>query len=298
MRRFNRAMRIAFALMLVAGCFVHSERSFAQQSWDCAEIPHQGPTLEATPSSVAPTISQIPFPDNTGEVLVFAASSLTDVFSALETDIEGANPGVDLVFNFGGSQTLVTQLADGAPADVFASANVAQMENAEAAGVISGESSIFARNTLVIVVPADNPADIESIADLNNDGVSLVIASPTVPVGEYSRTALCAFDAAQADGAGFLDGVASNIVSNEANVRDVLAKIALGEADAGIVYGTDVTGDVSSDVISVEIPEEFNVIASYPVAAVDGGDTAAADAFISYLLSEEGQAVLADYGFS
>lgn len=298
--RHQRRTAIRFVLVfgLCFACGFISAPAYAQQFWDCADFPRDAAPEVASPTAVLPAGAVIPFPADSGETTIFAAASLTDVFTAIEIDIEAANPGVDLAFSFAGSQTLVTQLAEGAPADVFASANTAQMESAVDAGVISGEPSIFASNRLVIVVPADNPAGIKSIADLNNDGVKLVIASEAVPVGGYARASICAADAAGIEGAGFSDEVAANVVSNEANVRDVLAKVALGEADAGIVYQTDIIGDVSADVMGIEIPTELNVVASYPIAAVEGGKTAAAAAFISYVLSPLGQAALAEYGFS
>ncbi len=232
------------------------------------------------------------------EITIFAASSLTDAFNAIGSDLEAANPGLDLVFNFAGSQALVTQLTEGAKADVFASANNSQMKAASDGGVIAGEPQTFAHNRLAIVVPKDNPAGIASIADLGNDGVKLVLAAEDVPVGQYARQSICIAGADTATyGDGFVDNVSSNIVSNETNVKNVLAKVQLGEADAGIVYVTDVTSDVAADVTLIEIPDTVNVIASYPVAAVTDGNADAANAFITYLLSAEGQATLASFGF-
>ena len=243
-------------------------------------------------------VEGLPFPENAGEVIIFAAASLTNVFTAIEADLEAANPGLDLIFNFAGSQALVTQLSEGAPADVFASADNPKMNAAIEAGVISGEPAEFARNRLAIVVPADNPAGIETIADLDNDGVQLVLAAEDVPVGGYARTSICAAETAGVDGDDFAAAVAANVVSNESNVRSVLAKVSLGEADAGIVYLTDVAPDVAGDVRVIEIPSELNVIASYQIAAVQGGNAEAVAAFISYILSPEGQATLAEFGFS
>jgi molybdate transport system substrate-binding protein len=172
------------------------------------------------------------------------------------------------------------------------------MTNAVDAGVIDGSSSFFAKNILTVVVPADNPAGISTPADLGNDGVKLVLAAPEVPAGQYARESFCLMgqDAATY-GEGFVDNVAANVVSEEENVRAVLTKVQLGEADAGVVYVTDVTAGVASDVTPIAIPDEVNVIASYPVAAVQGGQSELAQAFISYLLGPEGQAVLQSYGF-
>jgi len=256
------------------------------------------PSPSASPAATPAPVTAVPFPENAGEVTVFAAASLTDAFNQIATDLEAANPGLDLVFNFAGSQALVTQLTEGAKADVFASANSSQMNEAIEGGVISGEPSTFAHNRLAIVVPKDNPAGIASFAELGKDGVKLVLAAEDVPVGQYARQSICLAGADSADyGDGFVDAVAGNIVSNETNVKNVLAKVQLGEADAGIVYVTDVTPKVAGDVTLIKIPDVVNVIASYPVATVVGGNADAAAAFISYLLSPEGQATLASFGF-
>ena len=300
---FGTARRLGVtlvALMLVLSATVISGGgASAQTTWDCAAFPFTAPAAEeASPAAEEAAVTVVPFAENTGEVLIFAAASLTDVFTAIEGDLEAANPGLDLVFNFAGSQALVTQLSEGAPADVFASANNTQMNAAVEAGVISGEAAEFANNQLAIVVPADNPAGIESFEDLANEGVQVVLAAEDVPVGQYSRTSICGADAAGIGGEGFAEAVAGNVVSNESNVRNVLAKVDLGEADAGIVYETDITADVADSVTVIPIPTELNVIASYPIAAVEGGNADAAAAFISYILGPDGQARLAEYGFS
>ena len=158
----------------------------------------------------------------------------------METDLEAAHPGLTITYNFAGSQALVTQLQEGAKADVFASANNAQMKAAIDNGSISGEPEPFVRNRLAVVVPADNPAGIDSPADLGQDGLKLVLAQAEVPVGKYARESLCKMGQDSATyGDDFVNSVAANIVSEEEDVRDVLAKVELGEADAGIVYVSD-----------------------------------------------------------
>lgn len=297
-RRFGVML---IALVLVASATVVSGGTIrAQSAWDCADFPFAAPAADAaaTPDDASGDPEVVPFPEDAGEVLIFAASSLTDVFGAIESDLEAANPGLDIVYNFAGSQALATQLAEGAPADVFASANNTQMAAAVDAGVIDGEPVEFANNRLAIVVPADNPAGIDSYDDLAGDNVQVVLAAENVPVGGYSRSSICGAEAAGIGGEGFAAAVANNVVSNESNVRNVLAKVELGEADAGIVYETDITDDVADAVTVIEIPTELNVIASYPIAAVADGNSAAADAFISYLLGPDGQARLAEFGFS
>jgi molybdate transport system substrate-binding protein len=156
----------------------------------------------------------------------------------------------------------------------------------------------FVHNELVIVTPADNPAGIETPADLGKEGLRLVLAQPDVPVGRYSRESVCTMSQDTAGfGDDFVGRVAGNVVSEEEDVRDVLAKVQLGEADAGIVYVSDanVAGD---EVQRIEIPAENNVIATYPIATVAGGDEALGEAFIAYVLSPEGQATLEEYGFA
>ncbi len=181
---------------------------------------------------------------------------------------------------------------------MFASANAAQMSAARERGNIAGDPVVFVRNELAIVVPAVNPAGIAAPADLARDGVKFVLAGPDVPAGRYAREAVClmGFDAATY-GDGFVENVAANIVSEEEDVRDVLAKVELGEADAGIVYASDALAGGDA-VETIAIPANVNRIADYPIAAVAGGDGALADAFIGYVLGPDGQAVLANAGFA
>lgn len=258
----------------------------------------------ASPASAAPAeaaaspVAEAAFPEGGGDLTVFAAASLTDAFDSMKADLEAAHPGLTITYNFAGSQALVTQLDEGAEADVFASANNAQMTAAEENGSISGEPETFVHNELAIVTPADNPAGIDAPEDLGAEGVRLVLAQAEVPVGRYAREAVCEMGAdSTVFGEGFVDRVAANVVSEEEDVRDVLAKVELGEADAGIVYVSDaaVAGD---EVQLIAIPADFNVIATYPIATVTGGDAALGDAFISYVLSDEGQATLQEYGFT
>ena len=287
----------ALIAMLSLTAIVSPGLAVAQAVITCDPATAAAPT-SATPSATPAPVEAVPFPENSGEVTIFAASSLTDAFNAIATDLEAANPELDLVYNFAGSQTLVTQLTEGAQADVFASANNTQMNAASDGGVIAGEPQTFAHNRLAIVVPIDNPAGIASMADLGNVGVKLVLAAEDVPVGQYARQSICISGADTATyGDAYVDNVSGNIVSNETNVKNVLAKVQLGEADAGIVYVTDVTSDVAADVTLIDIPDTVNVIASYPVAAVTDGNADAANAFITYLLSPEGQATLASFGF-
>lgn len=234
----------------------------------------------------------------TGSLTVFAAASLTDAFTELGELFEEKYPGTTVRFSFAGSSDLATQLAEGAPADIFASANASQMNNAVSAERIAGEPRNFLTNTLVVIVPVDNPAGIESLADLANENVKFVSALPDVPIRNFTEQMLDKVSADAAYGADFKTAVLANLVSEEANVRQLAAKVALGEADAGVVYKSDVTPDIANQVRVIEIPAALNIIAVYPIAATnDSANASAAQAFLDLILSAEGQAVLAKWGF-
>ena len=235
---------------------------------------------------------------DTQTLTVFAASSLTDAFNEIGDNFKTANAGVEVVFNYGSSSTLATQLSEGAPADIFASANARQMTVASDAGRIAGKPQTFAKNRLILIVPADNPANIQSLRDLANAGVKLVVAAPGVPVRDYTDAMLAKLLTDPNYGEAYQTAFMANIVSEEDNVRQVSAKVALGEADAGLVYKSDVTPDIAEQVIAFPIPDTINTLATYPIAATD--NTAApelAAQFISYVLSDEGQDILAKWGF-
>jgi molybdate transport system substrate-binding protein len=233
-----------------------------------------------------------------GELTIFTAASLTEAFREMAAEIERANPGTKLTFNFAGSPTLRMQLAQGARADVFASADEPNMSGAEKDGTISGEPKIFARNMLVVVAPTKNPAGIETLQDLTKPKLKLVLTNKDVPVGNYARQALGKLSHDPTHGPDFATRVLSNLVSEETNVKQVASKVQLGEADAGIVYSTDVTPALRSAVRVIEIPPEFNVIAKYPLAVVkDASNETGARAFVDYVLSPAGQTILARHGF-
>jgi molybdate transport system substrate-binding protein len=266
-------------------------------AWECPEPATSA--IAATPVATPGAVQQDPvaFSAEGGDLTVFAAASLTDAFEAIGQELEAATPNLSITYNFGGSQALVTQLEEGAQADVFASANIAQMDAAIEAKLVTGEPMPFVQNRLAIVTPPGNPAGVESAADLGKEGILLVLAQSEVPAGRYTRESVCLMAGDIATyGTGFVERVAANVVSEEEDVRDALAKVALGEADAGIVYVSDAAA-AGDQVHVVDIPGEVNVIAAYPVAVLAGSDEALASAFIAYLLSEEGQAMLESYGF-
>src|SRR6478735_2468969 len=295
-RRFGMSLLLGLMLMLGAFGARPATTSAQIEPWTCdapaPAAPAASPASESSPAAV----EAIPLPENAGTLTVFAAASLTDAFTEVETNLEAANPGLDIVNNFAGSQALVTQLTEGAPADVAAFASSTAMNNAIDAGTVTAEPQTFVQNILTVVVPADNPAGITSPADLAKSGTKIVLAQEDVPVGGYSRDSICNMAADTATyGDDFVAGVAANVVSEEDNVRSVLTKVALGEADAGIVYTSDV--GASDDVMQIEIPAGVNELATYPIAPVATGNQELAEAFISYILSPEGQAILESYGF-
>ena len=251
----------------------------------------------ATPTPAA--VSTMPEGEPvSGDITVFAAASLTDAFNEIAEGFTTANPDADVEFNFAGSPALVTQLIEGAPGDVLATADQRNMDAALEEGAVVDAGTAFARNRLVIIVPSDNPGEVETPADLAIPGLRLVLALPEVPVGNYARQALAKFDGADGYPADFSATVLEHLVSEEPNVKSVVTKVQLGEADAGIVYVTDVTDDVAADISTIEITDAYNVIATYPIAVTSSADSPdVAQAFIDYVLSDEGQSVLATYGF-
>jgi len=230
-------------------------------------------------------------------LVVFAASSLTDVFKDLGAAFE-ANGGPSVTFNFAASTQLRTQLEQGARADLFASADQVQMDRARSAGVIAGPDVTFATNRLVLIAPPTDPPRISGLADLARPGLRIVTSVPDVPIGVYTQTMLDRMSQDPRYGSDFKDRVNANVVSREANVRQIVAKVQLGEADAAVVYRTDVTPQVAPDLALVEIADEFNTLASYPIARVAGsGNVDAATAFVELVQSPAGQAVLAKWNF-
>lgn len=235
-----------------------------------------------------------------GRLTIFSAASLTEAFTELIETYKVEHPGVEIILNFAGSQQLAQQLSQGAPADIFASANERQMEAAiTAERVNAGSEQIFATNHLVIIYPADNPGNIENINDLANPDLRLILAAPEVPVGQYARDFLDKAAVDPAYGPAFIAGVEENIVSYEENVRAVLSKVVLGEADAGIVYESDLSAKSAASIGRLAIPDPLNTIATYPIAPISNSSRPELAAeFIDFVLSPEGQAILAEFGFS
>ena len=232
------------------------------------------------------------------KLTVFAAASLNEAFQGIAKVFHRENPNITVEFSFAGSQQQVQQLSEGAQADVFASADLKQMDIAVHAGTIDSTTvQIFAHNELVMIVPKTG-AVIQSIRDLTNTGMKIVLADNAVPAGRYSLQSLDRISSDSAFGREFKEKVLRNVVSYEENVRAVLAKVVLGEADAGIVYVSDIAGDPARDLTAIEIPDAWNIIASYPIATVKGSrHHVAAELFLRFVLSKDGQSVLRRFGF-
>lgn len=219
------------------------------------------------------------------EILVSAAASLTDAFTAIEISFEQFNPSVDVVLNFAGSSSLREQILEGAPVDVFASANRTIMDQVIAGGGVSGEVRVFATNSLAIAVPTGNPAGVGGLEDFANGDLLIGLCAEQVPCGEFARRALA--DA----------GITPEVDTNEPDVRALLTKIGAGELDAGITYATDLPS-AADTVDGVAIPVAQNVTTDYPIAVLDDAPNPAdAEAFVAFVLSDGGQAILAQYGF-
>lgn len=220
-----------------------------------------------------------------GEVLVSAAASLTNAFAAIEAEFESDNPEVDVMLNMGPSSGLREQILEGAPADVFASANTSNMDQVVEAGEVTDGPRIFVRNLLQIAVPAGNPADIRGLEDFARDDLLLGLCAESVPCGEFGRTAL------------HNAGVTPAIDTNETDVRALLTKIEAGELDAGITYVTDVA--TTEGVDGVDIADDVNVVAGYPIAVLASAPNPdAAGAFVDFVLSDEAWEILGSYGFA
>lgn len=227
---------------------------------------------------------------------VLAASSLTDAFGELAGRFEEQNPGVEVRQSFESSSTLLTQIQQGAPADVFASASEEEMDSAVEEGLTGGEPEVFVENREVILVPKDNPAGIESLRDVARPGVRLVLAEEGVPAADYALEILG--KAEEEYGAGFEKDVLSNVVSREADVRASVNRVVVGDADATLGYASDYTPDVRDRVEVVPIPPEMNIVATYPIAALeDAKEPDLAREWVDLVTGEEGQRVLEEWGF-
>ena len=235
----------------------------------------------------------------TTDLTVFAAASLTEAFQEIGQAFEAAYPGTQVTLNFAGSQQLALQIEQGAQADVFASANQRYMDRLVAAELVAADApATFARNQMVVILPTENPDQIETLHDLTWPGLKLILAGGQVPVGAYARQVLDELSSDPAYGSGYKEAVLANVISNEENVRQVVAKVQLGEADAGIVYCSNVTPALAGKLLEIDIPDRFNVTATYPIAVLKNTSSDdLARQFIQFVLGPEGQRILERWGF-
>ncbi len=253
----------------------------------CRPATASQPVVQKTSASPARTLT------------VFAAASLAEAFGEIGQQFESANPGVRVAFNFAGSAQLAQQLSQGAPADVFASADLQKMEIVAGARRVSGDAQqIFVRNRLVVIYPKGNPGKLQTLQDLAKPGLRLVLAAKEVPVGKYALDFLDKADQEPSFGKSYQENVLKNVASYEENVKAVFSKVALGEADAGIVYTSDISKANRDKVGSLEIPDALNVIAEYAIAPLrDSPNPDLARAFVALVVSPDGQKILKEYGF-
>jgi molybdate transport system substrate-binding protein len=269
----------AAALGLLAASCGSDSGSADSTSAPAAEAPATiaAATTAAPTPSAAPTVS--------GDITVFAAASLTESFTKIGDAFTKANPDAKVTFSFDASSALVQQITQGAPADVFASADQANMDKLTTASLNGTAPAIFATNLLAIIVPKGNPKGITGVADLAEPGLKVVLCAAEVPCGKYAQQVLTSAN------------VSVTPASLAQNVKGVVTPVTAGEADAGIVYVTDVmaAGDKAE---AVDIPTNINVVANYPIASVKGSTKQEVDqAFIDFVLGDHGQAILEEYGF-
>jgi molybdate transport system substrate-binding protein len=236
-------------------------------------------------------------PPATGDILIFAAASLTESFNEIGMAFQSANPGSRVTFNFASSSTLAIQLDQGGQADAFASADTIQMGNAQESGDLTSEPQLFAHNKLTLITPASNPGNVQQVCDLAKPGLKIVAVAPSVPVGQYTNDMLDKASTPDHCGEGLRQKVEANMVSRESDVRQLVAKVNLGEADAGVCYTTDVTPAIKPNVYQITIPDDLNTIADYPIATTKGKNPTGGQAFMTYVLSPAGQDILAKWGF-
>lgn len=245
-----------------------------------------GSSSGSSASGTSSTTSATTTAKVTGTATVSAAASLTEAFTEMKTDFEQANPGATLTFNFGSSSTLATQIQQGAPADVFASADTTNVGTLSTAGLTDGAARTFARNQLEIVTKPGNPQQVKGLDDLATVGV-VALCGSTVPCGKYADRALATANAT----------IPSDQVTRGIDAKATLAAVASGDAEAGIVYVTDAKS-AGSGVTAVVIPADQNVIATYPIVIMrSASDNPVAQAFVDYVLSASGEAILKSYGF-
>ncbi len=268
----------------------HVSRLFLLSVVVCMLLAACGGAPSASGSTTTPTPAPV-------TLNVFAAASLTESFNEIASAYHQLHSNVTIKPNYNGSQLLEQQIANGAPADIFASADIANMTKASDARLVNA-SQVFVKNRLVVIVPVSNPGNITTLKDLAKKGVKIDLGAATVPAGKYALQVLDNLSKSPDYGSGYSGAVRANVVSLEDNVKAVVQKVELGEVDAGFVYRTDVTAAVASKLKVIDIPDPFNVIAQYPIAVVKSSTHASdAQAFINFVLSTAGQNILEKYHF-
>ena len=233
------------------------------------------------------------------ELTVFTAASLTGAFGEIGQLYENET-GMSVAFNFDGSQALRTQIENGAYADLFASANKKHMNALRDGGLINNSSMVvFTRNRISLIIPRDNPAKINNLSDLARPGLKIVMGTKDVPVGDYALQIIDKLGNDSAYGPDYKAAVLANVISQETNVNYVVTKVALGEADVGFAYVSDITEDMADRVDKIDIPDGFNVIAEYPIAVMQESERPArSQDFVNLVTSDRGKAILERYGFA
>ena len=233
------------------------------------------------------------------ELTVFTAASLTGAFGEIGQLYENET-GMSVAFNFDGSQALRTQIENGAYADLFASANKKHMNALRDGGLINNSSMVvFTRNRISLIIPRDNPAKINNLSDLARPGLKIVMGTKDVPVGDYALQIIDNLGNDSDYGPDYRAAVLANVISQETNVNYVVTKVALGEADVGFAYVSDITEDMADRVDKIDIPDGFNVIAEYPIAVMQESERPArSQDFVNLVTSDRGKAILERYGFA
>jgi molybdate transport system substrate-binding protein len=235
--------------------------------------------------------------DISGDVVVFAAASLTESFQEIAGQFKQQHPGTRVLLSFGGSSQLAIQLVNGARPDVFASADQDQMDVVERGHQLVGAQQVFVRNRLMVIAPIANPASISSLQDLARPGVKVIGAQASVPIGDYTTALLKSASANPDYGPDFQRRVERNVVTRDDTVRQIVSQIQLGEGDAAVVYTTDVTPQVADQFVRIPLPDDLQIIANYPIAVANGHNRAGGQAFVAYVESPPGQEILAKWGF-
>jgi molybdate transport system substrate-binding protein len=239
------------------------------------------------------------FAEEPKEITIFTAASLTGAFGEIG-QLYKNETNIEVAFNFDGSQALRTQLENGAYADIFASANKKQMNAVKNGGLMNNSSVIiFTKNKLSLIVPKDNPAKISNLSDLAKPGLKIVMGTKDVPVGDYALQIISRLGNDSAYGPDYETKVLANVISQETSVNYVVTKVALGEADVGFAYVSDITEDLASKVDKIDIPDEYNIIAEYPMGIfLESKYPAESREFMNLVMSDEGKAILEKYGFA